>query len=169
MIRLARGIGTALIAVGTLSLLGCTGSSTPAAPPPAPAPPAPAPPAPPPPPEPADPCTGVSLRVGFLGQGDAAGIGRGELTLDADDPEVGLHFASPYTIEVPEGGANLDVPGLRPTVGVFVSDLAFAAEGDGFRQTMTLEWISELEVRAGTAGCEPVSVSCDLSGCTNSS
>ena len=169
MIRLARGIGTALIAVGTLSLLGRTGSSTPAAPPPAPAPPAPAPPAPPPPPEPPGSCTGVSLRVGFLGQGDAAGIGRGELTLDADDPEVGLHFASPYTIEVPEGGANLDVPGLRPTVGVFVSDLAFAAEGDGFRQTMTLEWISELEIRAGTAGCEPVSVSCDLSGCTNSS
>ena len=168
MIRLARGIGTALIAVGTLSLLGCTGSSTPAAPPPAPAPPAPAPPAPPPPPEPLGSCTGVSLRVAFVGQ-DAAGIGRGELTLDADDPEVGLHFVKPYTIEVPEGGANLDIPGLRPTVGVFVSDLAFAPEGDGFRQTMTLEWISELEVRAGTAGCEPVSVSCDLSGCTNSS
>ena len=168
MIHLARGIATGLVAVGTLSLAGCTGSSTPATPPPAPAPaPAPAPPAPPPP-EPLDPCTGVSLRVGFLGQGDAAEIARGELTLLAADPEVGLHFVKPYTIEVPEGGANLDVPGLRPTVGVFVSDLAFAAEGDGFRQTMTLEWISELEVRAGTAGCEPVTVSCDLRGCAGS-
>ena len=111
----------------------------------------------------------MSLQVAFLGQGDAAEIARGELTLVAAGPDVGLRFAKPYTIEVPDGGANLDVPGLRPTVGVFVSDLAFAAEGDGFRQTMTLEWISELEVRAGTAGCEPVSVSCDLSGCTNSS
>ena len=167
-IHLARGIGTALIAVGTLSYLGCTGSSTPAVPPPAPAPPTPAPPAPPPSPEPLGPCTGVSLRVAFLGQGDAAGIGRGELTLDAGHPDVGLDFAAPYTIQVPDGGANLDIPGLRPTVGVFVSNLAFSPLGDGFRQTMTLEWISKLEVRAGPAGCEPVSVSCDLQGCAES-
>ncbi len=95
-------------------------------------------------------------------------IARGELTLDTEDPDVGLEFVSPYTIEVPAGGANLDVPGLRPTIGAFVSDLAFAPLGDGFRQTMTIEWISELEVRAGGPDCEPVGVSCDLAGCAGS-
>ena len=67
---------------------------------------------------------------------------------------------------MPDGGANLDVPSLRPTIGVFVSDLAFSPLGDGFRQTMTVEWLANLEVTAGTAGCEPVAVSCDLAGCS---
>ena len=152
-VRLARGIGTSLIAIGTLWLPGCTGSSTPAAPP-APAP-----------PEPLEPCGGVSLEVAFLGSDATAGIARGHLTLDAGDPETALDFVRPYTIQVPDGGANLDVPGLRPTIGVFVSDLAFMPLGAGFRQAMTIEWISELEVRAGGSDCEPVSVSCDLAGC----
>lgn len=109
-----------------------------------------------------------SLRVDVLGPGGATGIVRAELTLEAEDPGVGLEFASPYTIQVPDGGANLDIPGLRPTIGVFVSDLAFTPLGDGFRQSMTLEWISELEVRAGGPDCEPISVSCDLAGCSGS-
>ena len=33
---------------------------------------------------------------------------------------------------------------------------------------MTVEWISELEVRAGGPDCEPVRVSCDLAGCAGS-
>ena len=164
---LAPGIHTDLIAAGIIVLAGCTGSSTPATTPRAPAPPAPVPPTPTPP-DPLPPCTGVSLDVAFVGLGDAAGIGRGELTLDAEDPETGLDFASPYTIQVPDGGANLDIPGLRPTIGVFVSNLGFSPLGDGFRQTMTLEWLSNLEVRAGTAGCGPVTVTCDLRGCTGS-
>ncbi|MDE2659501.1 MAG: hypothetical protein OXI45_04760 [Acidobacteriota bacterium] len=90
------------------------------------------------------------------------------MTLEAEDPEVGLELVSPYTIQVPDGGANLDIPGLRPTVGVFVSNLEFSTVGEGFRQAMTIEWISELEVRAGGPGCEPVSVSCDLRGCSRS-
>ena len=166
----ATRVRTALTAAGIaglLALTGCSGGSTPATLPPAPAPPPPAPPTPPPP-EPLPACSGVALEVAFLDQGEAAEIARGELTLRADDPEVGLHFVKPYTIEVPEGGANLDVPGLRPTIGVFVSDLGFAPLGDGFRQTMTIEWLSSLEVRAGTVGCEPVTVSCDLEGCAGS-
>lgn len=160
-IRRARSAGAALIAVGALSLAACTGSSTPATPPP----PAPAPPPVPAPPEPLEPCTGVSLEVAFESAGGGPGIARGELTLDTDDPGAALTFVSPYTIEVPAGGANLDVPGLRPTIGVFVSNLAFTPLGDGFRQTMTLEWISELEVRAGGPHCEPVAVACDQGGC----
>lgn len=160
---LTRGLGTVVLAVGTLSLAACTGSSTPATPvaAPTPAPPAPS-------PEPLDPCTGVSLDVRFLGQGEAAGIGRGELTLDAKDPEVGLDIAAPYTIQVPEGGANLDIPNLRPTIGVFLSNLGFSSLDDGFQQTMTVEWLSNLEIRAGTEGCEPVTVSCNLAGCSGS-
>jgi hypothetical protein len=90
------------------------------------------------------------------------------LTLDAEDPDVGLEFVSPYTIQIPDGGANLDPPGLRPTVGVFLSDLEFLPVGGGFRQTMTVEWLSNLEVQLRTPGCEPVSVSCDLAGCVAS-
>ena len=161
--RLALGIGVSLLVSGTLWLPGCSDSSTPATPAPAPAPP-PAPPAPAPP-APVEPCGGVTLEVAFLGSDAAAGIASGNLTLDVDDPETALDFVRPYTIQVPDGGANLDIPGLRPTIGVFVSDLAFMPLGAGFRQTMTIEWISELEVRAGGPDCEPVSVSCDLAGC----
>ena len=153
--RLARSAGGLLLAAGTLWLPGCSDSSTPATPLPAPAP-----------PEPVAPCDGVSLDVAFLGSDTAAGIASGSLTLDAGDPETALDFVRPYTVQVPDGGANLDVPGLRPTIGVFVSDLAFMPLGAGFRQTMTIEWISELEVRAGGPDCEPVSVSCDLAGCS---
>ena len=123
----------------------------------------------PPPPEPPPPCSGFSLQVAFLGQGEAAGIGRGELMLDVDHPHPTLVLQSPYTTQVPDGGANLDIPGLRPTVGVFLSNLAFESTDRGFRQTMTLEWLSELKVRALEPGCDPLHVSCDLSGCTNSS
>ena len=79
---------------------------------------------------------------------------------------MSLHFQAPYTIQVPDGGANLDLEGLRPTLGVFVSDLAFAVLGDGYRQTMTLEWLSELELYALEPNCDPLTVSCDASGCT---
>ena len=158
--RISAGLPAALIAAGLSLLAGCTGSSTPGTPAPAPA----APPAPTPP-ETLPPCPVVSLDVAYVDRGDAAGIARGELTLDSEDPEIGLDFASPYTIQVPDGGANLDIPGLRPTVGVFVSNLGFSTLGDGFRQTMTIEWLSKLEVRAGTPGCEPVTVTCDLQGC----
>ncbi|MDE2712019.1 MAG: hypothetical protein OXI65_09680 [Acidobacteriota bacterium] len=163
---LANVVRAGLVITGLLALAGCTGSSTPALPAPAPAPP-PAPPTPAPP-EPVEPCTGVALEVAFLGSDAAAGIASGRLTLDAGDPETALDFVQPYTVQVPDGGANLDIPGLRPTIGVFVSDLAFMRLGAGFRQTMTIEWISELEVRAGGPGCEPVSVSCDLRGCSRS-
>ena len=150
---------------GIVLLAGCGDGSTPAVPAPAPAPPAvPTPPAPDPPIR----CGVRSLRVDFLGPGAAAGIARGELTLDTAAPDVGLEFAAPYTIQVPAGGANLDIPGLRPTVGVFVSDLGFSILGEGFRQTMTVEWLSKLEVHAGSPGCDPVVVSCDLRGCTGS-
>ena len=154
----------ALVAAGFIVLPGCTGSSTPATPPPAPAPPAPAPPAPPPP-EPLEPCAGVSLEVAFEGAGARPGIARGELRLLAADPQVGLEFVRPYTIQVPDGGANLDIPGLRPTVGFFVSDLRFETVGEGFRQSMTLEWLSELKVEATEVGCDPITVTCDLRGC----
>lgn len=162
----ANALRTGLTVAGLLALAGCTGSSTPATPPPAPAPP-PSPPAAPPP-APLGPCTGVSLEVAFLGSNTVGGVAIGNLMLDAADPETALDFVRPYTIQVPDGGANLDIPGLRPTVGVFVSNLEFSPLGEGFRQTMTIEWISELEVRAGGPGCEPVSVSCDLRGCARS-
>ena len=152
----ATRIRTVLAAAGVAGLVFLTGCdaplrSLPSTPPPSEAPAG---------------CSGFSLRVAFLDQGESAEIGRGELTLLADDPAVGLHFAKPYTIEVPAGGANLDVPGLRPTVGVFVSNLGFSTLGEGFRQTMTIEWLSELEVRAIEPGCEPLLVSCDQAGCT---
>ena len=136
---------------GLVSLAGCAGESTPVNPVPAPAPP------------PPSPC--VSLEVAFQSRDTAHGIARGELVLEALDPATALDFARPYTIEVPAGGANLDVPGLRPTIGAFVSGLSFMPLGEGFRQTMTIEWIAELEVRAGGRDCAPVSVSCDLTGC----
>ena len=162
--RLASAIRAVLIPAGLLTLGGCTWSSPGTgalAPSPSPAPPS-------PPPEPAAVCGVSSLRLDFLGPGGAAGIVRAELTLEAEDPGVGLVFVSPYTIQVPDGGANLDIPNLRPTIGVFVSNLDFSPLADGFRQTMTVEWLEKLAVTAGTAGCEPVSVSCDLAGCSGS-
>jgi len=151
---LASAIRAALVPAGLVALAGCTEVS-PGTPAPAPA-------------EPVAVCGVSSLRVDVLDPGGAAGIVRAELTLEAEDPAVGLELVSPYTIQVPDGGANLDIPGLRPTVGVFVSNLEFSTVGEGFRQAMTIEWISELEVRAGGPGCEPVSVSCDLRGCSRS-
>ena len=113
------------------------------------------------------PCPGFSLQVAFLGQGGTDEIARGELTLDAEDPGASLIFHAPYTIQIPDGGANLDVPGLRPTVGFFVSDLRFETVGEGFRQSMTVEWLSELKVEATEAGCDPITVTCDLGGCAS--
>lgn len=115
--------------------------------------------------EPPDPCDALSLEIGFLGADQTAGTARGALALAAPDPATALDFVRPYAILVPDGGANLDPPGLRPTVGVFVSDLRFEREGDGFRQAMTVEWIGALEVRATAPGCDPVSVSCDDRRC----
>ena len=85
--------------------------------------------------------------------------------------EDALHWPEsrfPDTILIPDGGANLDIPGLSPTVGVFVSDLRFAREDGWFEQTAMLEWLAELEIRATASGCAPVDVSCDSFGCVNS-
>ena len=109
------------------------------------------------------------LDVEFLGRNDAAQTSLGKLTFQAlDQSGAVLDFVQPYTILVPDGGANLDIPGLFPTVGVFVSDLRFTREDGWFEQTAMLEWLAELEIRATAAGCEPVEVSCDSFGCASS-
>lgn len=143
----------ALAAAGLLLLVRCSGGDAPPAAPVLPEPPPPL-------------CSQIALEVDFLGRGASPEISRGKLTLEAPDLRTSLHFRAPYTIQVPDGGANLDVPGLRPTLGVFVSDLAFSVLGDGYRQTVTLEWISELEVAALEPDCPSLVVSCDGSGCT---
>ena len=143
----------ALTAAGLLSLPGCSGGDTPPVAPVLPPPPAPL-------------CTRTTLEMTFLGRGTSPELSRGELTLDARDLRTSLHFLSPYEIVVPDGGANLDVPGLRPTLGVFVSDLAFLVRGEGYRQTMTLEWLSELEFSVLEPDCPPLTVSCNAFGCT---
>lgn len=102
----------------------------------------------------------------FLGRGASPEISRGRLILESTRLDTSVHFQAPYEVVVPDGGANLDVPGLRPTLGVFVSDLAFDVLGSGYRQTMTLEWLSELELQALEPNCPPLTVSCDASGCT---
>ena len=109
------------------------------------------------------------LDVEFLGRNDAAQTSLGKLTFQAlDQSGAVLDFVQPYTILVPDGGANLDIPGLFPTVGVFVSDLRFAREDGWFEQTAMLEWLGALEVRATASGCESVEVSCDAFGCVSS-
>ena len=143
----------ALTAAGFWLLLGCGGGSAPPVPPILPSPPPP-------------PCTSVSLEMDFLGRGASPEISRGKLTLESTRLDASLHFLAPYEVLEPDGGANLDIPGLRPTLGVFVSDLAFAVLGDGYRQTMTLEWLSELEFYAAEPNCEPLTIFCDASGCT---
>ena len=148
----ARRVG-GLTTTGLWLLLGCGGGSAPPVAPNLPS-------APPPL------CTSVNLEVDFLGRGAAPEISRGRLTLESTRLDTSVHFQAPYTIQVPEGGANLDVPGLRPTLGVFISDLDFAVLGNGYRQTMTLEWLSELELSAGEPNCPPLTVSCNASGCT---
>ena len=106
------------------------------------------------------------VDVGFVGRNMAAGTGTGELTFQAlDESGATLDFVGPYTILVPDGGENLDLPGLFPTTGTFVSDLRFVQEEGWFRQTATLEWVADLEIRATAAGCDPVVVSCDSFGC----
>ena len=123
-------------------------------------------PAPPALPEPQPPGCGDLLEVEFVGRNEAAGTAMAELTLRAlDESGATLDFVRPYAILVPEGGANLDIPGLSPTVGVFVSDLRFHPEDGWFEQTAMLEWVTDLEIRAMAAGCEPAVVSCDSSGC----
>ena len=145
--------GRGVLAAGLCFLLGCGGGSAPPVSPVLPAPPPPL-------------CTSVKLEVDFLGPGASPEISRGRLTLEAPDLRTSLQFRAPYTIQVPDGGANLDIPGLRPTLGVFVSDLAFSVLGDGYRQTVTLEWLSELEIAAWEPDCEPIIVTCDRGGCT---
>ena len=123
-------------------------------------------PAPPALPEPRPPGCGDLLEVEFVGRNEAAGTAMAELNLRAlDEWGATLDFVRPYAILVPEGGANLDVPGLSPTVGVFVSDLRFEPADGWFQQTATLEWVAELEIQARAAGCDPAVVRCDSSGC----
>ena len=122
------------------------------------------------PPEPQPPGCSDLLELEFVGRNEAAGAAMGELTLRAlDESGATLDFVRPYAILVPEGGANLDVPGLSPTVGVFVSELRFEPEDGWFQQTATLEWVSDLEVRATAAGCDPAVALCDSAGCTTPS
>lgn len=142
-----------LAAAGFWFLFGCGGGSAPPVARSLPAPPPPI-------------CTSVTLEIDFLGRGASPEISRGRLTLESTRLDASLHFQAPYEVLVPDGGANLDVPGLRPTLGVFVSDLAFDVLGSGYRQTMTLEWLSELELQALEPNCPPLTVSCDASGCT---
>ena len=123
-------------------------------------------PAPPAPSEPQPPGCGDLLEVEFAGRNQAAGTAMGELTLRAlDEWGATLDFVRPYAILIPDGGANLDVPGLSPTVGVFVSDMRFELQDGWFQQTATLEWVAGLEIRATAAGCDAAVVSCDSSGC----
>ena len=157
---LLRGAGLLrTLAVGGVFLVSaCEDAPTTPSPTPIPAPPA--------LPEPQPPGCGDLLEVEFVGRNEAAGTAMGELTLRAlDESDAMLDFVRPYAILVPEGGANLDIPGLSPTVGVFVSDLRFHPEDGWFEQTAMLEWVTDLEIRATAAGCEPAVVSCDSSGC----
>ena len=107
----------------------------------------------------------------FVGRNEAAGTAMAELTLRAlDESGATLDFVRPYAILVPEGGANLDVPGTFSHGGrVFVSELRFEPEDGWFQQTAMLEWVTDLEIRATAAGCEPAVVSCDSSGCMDQS
>ena len=162
--RLLRGAGLLpTLAVGVAVLMsGCDDAPTTPAPPLVPTQPA--------PPEPQPPGCSDLLEVEFVGRNEAAGTAMGELTLRAlDESGATLDFVRPYAILVPEGGANLDVPGLSPTVGVFVSDLRFEPEDGWFQQTATLEWVTDLEVQATAAGCDPAVVWCDSTGCTTQS
>ena len=144
-------------ALGVLGPGGCGGESSPTSPAPVRTP----------RPEEVPPdCAGLGLEVAHSGRNEAAGTSLGVLTLTAPDPGTALDFVRPYTIVVPDGGANLDIPGLSPTVGIFVSDLRFESLGDGFRQTMRLEWFDELALRATAPDCDPVVLSCDDTRCT---
>ena len=120
--------------------------------------------------EPQPPDCSDLLELEFVGRNEAAGTAMGELTLRAlDESGATLDFIRPYTIMIPDGGANLDIPGLSPTVGVFVSDLRFDP-GDGwFQQTATLEWVADLEIRVTASGCDPAVVLCDSFGCMTES
>ena len=153
---------SALFVGAALFLPACEDTPATPAPPPSPAP---APPPPPPAPPPLPDCSELA-NVEFLGRNDAAGTARGALTFQAlDESEATLDFVRPYTIQVPDGGENLDIPGLLPTTGTFVSDLRFVQEEGCFQQTATLEWVADLEIRATAAGCGAVLVSCDSAGC----
>ena len=161
LLRSAGLVGTLAVGVALL-MSACEDGPTTPAPPPVPTQPA--------PPEPQPPDCSDLLEVEFVGRNQAAGTAMGELTLRAlDESGATLDFVRPYAILLPEGGANLDVPGLSPTVGVFVSELRFQPEDGWFQQTATLEWVTDLEVRATAAGCDPAVVLCDSTGCTTQS
>ena len=151
-LRLTLAAGLAVLAPA------CDDASTTPTPAPVPALPA--------PPDTQPPGCGDLLELEFLGRNEAAGTARGTLTLRGlDEWDATLDFVQPYTIMVPEGGANLDIPGLSPTLGVFVSGLRFNRRDGWFEQAATLEWVTELEIRATAVGCDPAVVSCDSRGC----
>ena len=109
------------------------------------------------------------VQVAFLGRNEAAQTALGELTFEAlDGSEAALDFVRPYRVLIPDGGANLDVAGLLPTIGTFVSNLRLVQEDGWFQQTAQLEWLGDLEVRATASGCAPVVVSCDSFSCATS-
>ncbi len=96
-----------------------------------------------------------------------SGLLRGALRLSSANPDTALDLMKPRITVVPEGGANLDTPNLEPTTGIFVSNLRFAPEGDGFVQSMDVEWIGDLEILAGRPGCSAIAARCDANGCSS--
>ena len=151
MRRVARAVALSSV----LCLPGCgAGGSGPAVPGPPPV----ASPAP-------DPCESMRLEVELLLRETDQHVAKGEMTLVAVDAETALDIMSPYTIVIPDGGANLDVPGLSPTVGVFVSAFEFERLGEGFRQSMSVEWTGTLQIRAEGPRCPPLEVRCEAGRC----
>lgn len=158
--RLVRVLLAGLAAASLLSC-GAGGANVPSSP--APAPPSTTPPEPPP-----RACDDVQLVAEVF---DSAGrpFSVGEVTLRSPDPETAIDILGPYTVVVPDGGENLDRPGLRPTVGLFVSGLGFERlpEG-GLHQTFRVNWQGSLSLRAETPGCPSTTVTCTAAGCTTS-
>lgn len=144
----------------SMALTGCGagGASAPSAPVPAP------PTAPAPEPEPST-CGGI-LFAEVLDSGGRP-FSVGEVVLQAH-PETSLEIVRPYTVVVPDGGDNLDVPGLRPTVGAFFSDFGFGRfPAGGIHQRVRVQWRGTLELRAEAPDCPPFTVTCTAERCVS--
>ena len=113
-------------------------------------------------------CGETTQLWGVLGPAGSSGIASAQITLRTPDAAAALNLVAPYVLEVPDGGANLDVPGLRPTVGVFASDFAFREVGACFEQSVRLEWAGELHLVATGAGRDLLTLRCDSERCSTS-
>ncbi len=143
-----------------LPVTGCDDGGAPAPIAPAPTPPPPTTPAPEP--EPST-CGGILVAEVFDSGGRPFSVA--EVVLQAH-PDTELEIVSPYTVVVPDGGDNLDVPGLRPTVGAFFSGFGFRRfPGGGIHQTFRVQWTGTLELRAEAPDCPPFSVTCTSAQC----